>query len=79
MLATTTRTSSLFCSTDVLVSADKCHQVHQQGMLNQWEKGGSVSEINFLTHQPRGVVDEKIHQPSIFFISQNKHFSDLAE
>ena len=26
------------------------------------------SEIYFLTHQPRALVDEKIHQPSIFFL-----------
>lgn len=28
------------------------------------------SEINFLAHLPRGMVDEKIHQPSIFFAGQ---------
>ena len=30
-----------------------------------------VSEINFLTHQPRALLDEKIHQPSMLFTSQN--------
>lgn len=26
----------------------------------------TVSQINYLTHRPKGLVDEKIHQPSIF-------------
>jgi len=29
------------------------------------------SEINFLAHLPRGLVDEKIHQPNTFFTGQN--------
>ena len=34
-------------------------------------KSDTVSKINFLTHWPRALVDEKIHRPSIFFTGKN--------